>query len=264
MPSISRPPFAPRLQARQLSLIASQLHLITPDSPPRAPAVGFEAHTPFLAGIGNLPSDFVASLGLHAEPANALSIPTWAIHFSSVYEWIFAMGLVWKYAEATDNQKWKGLTWGMLPLHASGIAACTYHFWYNSPDLSFLVAMQAGLTCLGNITVGIAALRIALSNGFKLPFIGGEDQGDEAPQQAAPALVADPSILETSDAQLLTKLSLATIVSAYVCKYGELAMGEFPFTPSPAAAIAMVVAPPALLAASYLSKGSSQGAQAES
>lgn len=60
------------------------------------PAVGFEAHTPFLAGIGNLPASFISGLGFHAEPANALSIPTWAIHFSSVYEWMFAMGLVWK------------------------------------------------------------------------------------------------------------------------------------------------------------------------
>jgi hypothetical protein len=80
--------------------------------------VHLEAHTPFLAGIGNLPASFIASLGLHAEPVNALSIPTWAIHFSSVFEWVFAMGLVWKYAEATKNPTWKGLTWGMLPLHA--------------------------------------------------------------------------------------------------------------------------------------------------
>ena len=28
------------------------------------------------------------------------------------------MGLVWDYAEASKNEAWKGLTWGMLPLHA--------------------------------------------------------------------------------------------------------------------------------------------------
>ena len=33
-----------------------------------------------------------------------------------------AAGLVWDYAEATGNERWKGLTWGMLPLHASGAA----------------------------------------------------------------------------------------------------------------------------------------------
>ena len=38
---------------------------------------------------------------------------------------------IWKFADATDNPKWKGLTWGMLPLHASGIAACTYHVFYK-------------------------------------------------------------------------------------------------------------------------------------
>ena len=33
--------------------------------------------------------------------------------------------------QVTGNEKWKGLTWGMLPLHASGLAACTYHFFFN-------------------------------------------------------------------------------------------------------------------------------------
>jgi Protein of unknown function (DUF2499) len=36
-----------------------------------------------------------------AEPANALSLPTWAIHVSSVTEWIVAMNLFWRYAEVT-------------------------------------------------------------------------------------------------------------------------------------------------------------------
>ncbi len=35
------------------------------------------------------------------EPENALSVPTWAIHFSSVFEWIFAMKLVWDYSEVS-------------------------------------------------------------------------------------------------------------------------------------------------------------------
>eukprot|EP00283_Hemiselmis_rufescens_P021609 CAMPEP_0173460066 /NCGR_PEP_ID=MMETSP1357-20121228/62477_1 /TAXON_ID=77926 /ORGANISM="Hemiselmis rufescens, Strain PCC563" /LENGTH=376 /DNA_ID=CAMNT_0014427597 /DNA_START=39 /DNA_END=1169 /DNA_ORIENTATION=- len=223
------------------------------------PVFHFEAHTAFLAGIGDLPKQILPSF-LHAEPANALSIPTWAIHFSSVYEWIFAMGLVWRYAEASGNEKWKGLTWGMLPLHASGIAACTYHWWYNSPDLSFLVALQAGLTCLGNITVAIAAYRIAMSNGFefKLPSLPG--QGGDAPEggqaQAAAAITPQPSILEQSDASLIAKLSGLTILSAYACKYSELALGEFPFTPNPLVACLMVATPPALVGLNYFKKGS--------
>ena len=96
-------------------------------------SLGFGAHSPFFFGAGNLGVDTVTALpwAFHAEPANALSLPTWAIHFSSVFEWLFAMQLVWKYADVTGNEKWKGLTWGMLPLHASGLAACTYHFFYN-------------------------------------------------------------------------------------------------------------------------------------
>lgn len=93
----------------------------------------FDVHSAFLGGVGNLPEDVVLSLPfvMHSEPDNALSIPTWAIHFSSVFEFLFAMDTIWKFADATDNPKWKGLTWGMLPLHASGIAACTYHFFYK-------------------------------------------------------------------------------------------------------------------------------------
>ncbi|EOD32289.1 hypothetical protein EMIHUDRAFT_72099, partial [Emiliania huxleyi CCMP1516] len=87
---------------------------------------------------------------------NALSIPTWAIHFSP-RRYLFAMGMVWQMAALSGNERWKGLTWGMLPLHASGVAACTYHFFYNSPDLSFLVLLQAALTLAGNTTCAVAA-----------------------------------------------------------------------------------------------------------
>ena len=64
-------------------------------------SLGFGAHSPFLFGLGNLGTETVASLpwAFHAEPENALSLPTWAIHFSSVFEWLFAMQLVWKYSE---------------------------------------------------------------------------------------------------------------------------------------------------------------------
>jgi hypothetical protein len=109
---------------------------------PIGPSVlGLGTHSAFLAGVGNLVENPLAQLA-RAEPANALSIPTWAIHFSSVFEWLLAMNLVTTFALATRNEKWRGLTWGMLPLHASGVAACTYHFFYNSPDVGFLVTLQ--------------------------------------------------------------------------------------------------------------------------
>ena len=118
-------------------------------------------HTPWLGGIGNLPSDLWAG-----EPANALSVPTWIIHTSSLVEWLVAMGLAWRYAEYTNEPRWKGVTWGMLPLHTSGIVACTYHLFYNGPAVTWCVALQAGMTCLGNTTLAIACLRLALASGW--------------------------------------------------------------------------------------------------
>ena len=60
-----------------------------------------------------------ASASIHVEPANALSVPTWAVHVSSVAEWLIAMELVWRYGDATGRPAWKGMSWGMLPLHTS-------------------------------------------------------------------------------------------------------------------------------------------------
>ncbi|KAF6250621.1 hypothetical protein COO60DRAFT_1570198 [Scenedesmus sp. NREL 46B-D3] len=104
--------------------------------------------------------DAASALAVRMEPANALSLPTWAIHVSSVTEWVAAMALMWKYAEVSGNPRWKGMTWGMMPSLGSAMAACTWHFFYNSPDLDFLVALQAFLTVLGNCTCWLAAYRI--------------------------------------------------------------------------------------------------------
>jgi len=54
---------------------------------------GLGPHDGFLGGIGALPAEAVAGLA-HAEPENALSIPTWAVHVSSVAEFVFAINLV--------------------------------------------------------------------------------------------------------------------------------------------------------------------------
>ena len=71
------------------------------------PTLGFEGHSAFLFGAGNLDAATVSSLPWvsHVEPANGLSIPTWAIHYSSVFEYLFAMSLVWKFSETTGNEK---------------------------------------------------------------------------------------------------------------------------------------------------------------
>lgn len=60
----------------------------------------------------------------------------------------------------SGNERWKGLTWGMLPLLGGAMAACTYHFFYNPPELDILVALQAFLTVAGNCTCAWAAYRI--------------------------------------------------------------------------------------------------------
>lgn len=102
-------------------------------------------------------------LQLH-EPPNALSLPTWAIHVSSVAEWIIAMLLVWQYADKSGYTAWKGLSWGMVPLLGGAFCACTWHFFYNSESLEVLVALQAALTVIGNATMCIAAYRIYKSS----------------------------------------------------------------------------------------------------
>ncbi len=97
---------------------------------------------------------------IHPEPANALSLPTWAVHTSSVFEWGLAIRLIWEYAGVSGNERWKGLAWGMLPCLGSAMCACTWHFFYNATELEFLVALQAFLTVVGNFTCWIAAYRL--------------------------------------------------------------------------------------------------------
>ncbi|KAJ0025746.1 hypothetical protein Pint_07072 [Pistacia integerrima] len=99
-----------------------------------------------------------------SEPSNALSLPTWAVHVSSVVEWITAMALVWQYGEKSGYEAWKGLSWGMVPLLGGAFCACTWHFFYNSESLEVLVALQATLTVIGNATMCYAAFRIYKSS----------------------------------------------------------------------------------------------------
>ncbi|XP_061357823.1 uncharacterized protein LOC133302101 [Gastrolobium bilobum] len=113
----------------------------------------------FVEPVSSLP----LQLQLH-EPPNALSLPTWAVHVSSVVEWIIAMALVWQYGQKSGFQAWKGLSWGMVPLLGGAFCACTWHFFYNSDSLEVLVALQAALTVIGNATMCIAAYRIYKSS----------------------------------------------------------------------------------------------------
>lgn len=66
---------------------------------PSAATLGFTAAVAALPLLA-MPA---TALGVHAEPANALSLPTWAIHVSSVIEWTAAMALVWRYADVSGT-----------------------------------------------------------------------------------------------------------------------------------------------------------------
>ena len=132
------------------------------------PSVGFGEHSAFLLGLGNLGTDQLDTLAVATEPSNALSIPTWTVHFASAFGWLYATGMVNRYGEYTGNPKWRLLAFAMLPLHASGVAGCTYHFFFNSPDVSFLVALQAGLALIGHTALLIAGALLSLSNGWNV------------------------------------------------------------------------------------------------
>lgn len=88
---------------------------------------------------------------------NALSIPTWMIHVSSVIEWIAAIWLIWMYGEVTQRRYWWALSLGMLPALVSAMCACTWHFFDNPADLDWLVTLQATMTVVGNFTLMAAA-----------------------------------------------------------------------------------------------------------
>ncbi|MEB3273219.1 MAG: DUF2499 domain-containing protein [Prochlorothrix sp.] len=84
---------------------------------------------------------------------NALSIPTWVIHVSSVLEWTAAIWFIWQYAAVSGQPCWRALSWAMLPALVSAMCACTWHFFDNPDRLSWLVTLQASMTVVGNCTL---------------------------------------------------------------------------------------------------------------
>ncbi|RXI01106.1 hypothetical protein DVH24_001340, partial [Malus domestica] len=95
------------------------------------------------------------------EPSNALSLPTWAIHVSSVVE-RNDVGVALR-GEVRVRILERAVV-GMVPLLGGALCACTWHFFYNSESLEVLVALQAALTVIGNATMCIAAYRIYRSS----------------------------------------------------------------------------------------------------
>lgn len=234
-----------------------------------APALNHpQVHTPYLGAIFDLPT------GLISEPDNALTIATWVIHISSLVEFLVAMGFCWRWADAIRNPTWKGLTWGLLPLHSSGITACTYHLFYN--QLPILVPLQALLTCVGNVTAACAAYRIAISNGWKPPkvlqtsfldlppinvdgnVVATDPDNDDTP--ATPANKAGPgespstlvgfedlgdALRGDNDSSFVVKLFVGCLVASYIVKYGET-LFQFPLDANLSVALAVIGIPSAL------------------
>ena len=200
-------------------------------------------HTKYLGGFMDIPAELVSNIGwgVQPEPENALTVACWIIHVSSLVEFLVAMGFCWRWADVTQNEKWKQLTWGLLPLHSSGITACVYHLFFN--QIPVLVPLQALLTCIGNTTAAIAAYRIALSNGwtadwadrftgFLDPFQDDEDRmaleaaADTTSREESPSLVGfedlGAALAGDTDSTFLLKLFAGCAVASYAIKYGEL------------------------------------------
>jgi len=185
---------------------------------------------------------------------NSFTICSWIIHVSSLVEFLVAMGFAWRWADIVDNPKWKGLTWGLIPLHSSGITACTYHLFYN--HIPILVAFQAFLTCVGNSTAAYAAWRIAVSNGWKAPeklsFLNGSDEIEAKVVSVVDVSVESPSpmgfedlgdaLAKDNDYIFLVKLFVGCAAASYVIKYGELLV-DFPVVANPYAGFAFVLVP---------------------
>ena len=215
------------------------------------PLFGFQAHTAFLGGLG--------ALDFEAEPVNALSIPNWIVHWSTVFEFLFAMSLAWRYADAVKNPKWKGLTWGMLPSSISSVCALTFHIFYN--QIPWILTGQALFTFIGNATLALAAYRIAVSNGWTLMeldprrlFTKEEGVNEEEPAGFDIAKVSPEDASQITPGPLLVaEILFLTLTFAYGTKYGELVVGSGIFqSPESSFEAAAVIAVPVLLVASII------------
>ena len=214
--------------------------------------MGAQVHTPYLNGFMDIPPTMLPWSSTHAQPENALTITCWIIHITSLVEFLVAMGFCWRYAEITQNPKWKGLTWGLIPLHSSGITACTYHLFYNS--IPVLVPLQAALTCVGNITAMLASYRIARSNGWDAPWgqsisimgDGESSQGREDVWDRSQSLVGFEDLGEAlasdNDYTFIVKLFAGCAMASYIVKYGEVWF-DFPFESELNIALAIIILP---------------------
>jgi len=189
-------------------------------------------------------------------------------------EFLVAMGFAWRWADVVDNPKWKGLTWGLLPLHSSGITACTYHLFYN--QIAVMIPLQAFLTCVGNTTAAYAAYRIARSEGWRVDaelegtlawanaFVGDSDSTSaEVPNsfsstEESQSLVGfedlGNALKGDNDLSFVVKLFAGCSVASYAIKYGETYF-DFPYDANVLLGLSVILVPSALNAYKWYKRG---------
>ena len=131
----------------------------------------------------------------------------------------------------------------MIVSHASGICACTYHLFYNNPELNWIVNLQAGLTTLGNAALALAAYRIY-------------DFEQKRIENNAPVNPVVVPLLE-DDATFWISTFVKSLVFAGIVKYGELFF-DFPFTHDSRDALAIITIPVLLNIAKWSYRSSGQ------
>jgi hypothetical protein len=87
---------------------------------------------------------------------HALSLGTWWIHVTSVLEWVVAILAIGGFGLRRGEGGWRWLALAMVPALVSAMAALTWHFFDNAPELKGLVILQAALTALGNGALALA------------------------------------------------------------------------------------------------------------
>lgn len=131
--------------------------------------------------------------------------------------------------------RWKGLTWGMLPFHSSGLCAVTYHFFYNAKAIEPLIAIQGALTVFGDLTCWYAAYRVfryAMENPDEVikpapsPELGMNTQG----------FLPD---LSGGEGAYLSSLFVLVMGMSAAVKWGELYAG-LPFDPQMGTALCII------------------------
>ena len=178
----------------------------------------------------------LGQLALHEEPANALSVLTWATHVGSVSAWAKAMSLAWRYGELTGEEGWKGLAVSMTPLLGAGCTACVFHFFYNPPELEALSSLQGAFTLAGNSAMCVQAYRL-----FSSPATGqGVDGavllgGAPAPAEGRGARKDG----RAAQQKYVLDLAISSVAISVLVKYGSLAL-DLPFEPSLGAALAII------------------------